>query len=57
MKEIRCVDPEQRDSMISAINAQVKRASSRYDSDKRCWWVKAVPVWEDIDDRRQAREQ
>lgn len=39
MKPIKCVDIEQRDSLISALNAQGKQADSRYDYQRRCWYV------------------
>lgn len=56
MKEIKCIDIEQCDSMISAINSQGFKADRRYDSEQRCWFVWRVVDWEDCEDRRQARE-
>lgn len=56
MKEVKCIDAEQRDSLISAINAQGYAAKSRYDSERRCWYVCRVHVWEDFEDRRAKQE-
>lgn len=49
MKEIRCVDPEQCDSYISAFNAQGFKADRRYDSDQHCWYVWKIEENADVD--------